>query len=480
MNSSQTIHETVIRDIIDIMSDLKDHDEVQFILGKNKSFKSLTSATDNLTLVFPVVCTSALSIESASMISKAIERKCCAMLQMLFSAISVDNAKDSFDYLKKFHTNIKLDGDISIDSFIDTMDKLSLELESAGLATVDHEAIKAIKEDMKNISFYLPDNISNNSINNFRKTRTVYGESSVVLQEALSPDTIAKNQAAIDNHRARVNKSTPNSTLPIDADTASKITKAASNYEIAKNTKTNINIKQSDPSEIRKNEFEMFNKQMLPTEIKKANELMPSLMIVNFVMTGTGNENTSVSTVIGVKAKLYVVDSMDLMNRIKLKYNDSNWMMKLIKASTREISFWKDFVFAIDKAKLDALSNSKRGSSSKLWKVLERRALKSKIRRNIRMENDASAISVLVISQEEVEYLKKNDNIDISNVSTIRNVMESLNLMGACIVDESMEIAKFIFDTGDDLFESLSFSHLEREASDSTYKKVVNLMGKIK
>ncbi len=122
-------------------------------------------------------------------------------------------------------------------------------------------------------------------------------------------------------------------------------------------------------------------------------------------------------------------------NRIVIKNQDRNGLLKLIKATTREISFVRDFLLAIDKAKIDALSHSNRGSSSKMWKILERRALKSKIRRTLGQINDASAISTIVISQEEVEFLKKTENIDIENPNVIRPIMESYNLMGVCIVD---------------------------------------------
>ena len=95
------------------------------------------------------------------------------------------------------------------------------------------------------------------------------------------------------------------------------------------------------------------------------------------------------------------------------------------------------------------------------------------------MANDATAITTLAISQNEVEWLRKNENMDIMNPYTARSIMESFNLMGISIVDESVEVARFIFDTGDDDYESLTFSALERESSDSTYKKVVNLMTKM-
>ena len=45
--------------------------------------------------------------------------------------------------------------------------------------------------------------------------------------------------------------------------------------------------------------------------------------------------------------------------------------------------------------------------------------------------------------------------------------------------DEALEVAKFMFDTGDGNWENYSFSSLEREDKDNTYKKVVNLMTKV-
>ena len=57
LNDSKTIHETVIKDIVDVFHDLKDHDEVKMILNRDdkKSFSSIAKASSNLTLTFPVL-----------------------------------------------------------------------------------------------------------------------------------------------------------------------------------------------------------------------------------------------------------------------------------------------------------------------------------------------------------------------------------------------------------------------------------------
>ena len=47
------------------------------------------------------------------------------------------------------------------------------------------------------------------------------------------------------------------------------------------------------------------------------------------------------------------------------------------------------------------------------------------------------------------------------------------------IIDESSESAKFIFDTGDDIYETIPFSQLEREQKDGMSRKVINLIAKM-
>lgn len=414
MSKYEQIHETVVRDICDIVADAKDGFD---LFQTGKSFKSINTATSGLILVFPVLCSSTIQMANAAMVSKAIERRATSLLQMLFSAISITNAKDAMEYVKQVHTNLYIDDHMTIDSFIDAIDKYVVSANES--AIIDKTMYESVRADLKNLNYFLASSISESSLNDFKIT-SING-SRRVLQEKRGDDRVDLNKTA----------------------------------------------------------SEMFSKQLLDSDVKKANELQPTQMVIHFTSCGMEGDPVNTSAVIGVKAKLYPIDSMDIINRIKLKNQDNNGFNKFLRASTREISFWKDFVFAIDKAKIDAISNSKRGSSSKFWKVLERRALKSKLRRSLRGTNDATAITTLVISGEEVEYLKKMENIDISKESVMRPIMESYNLMSVVIVDESMENAKFLFDTADDIYETVSFNHLEREASDNNYKKVVNLMTKL-
>jgi len=456
-HDNSIIHETVIRDIIDIVSGIKDSDEVKLLTNRKRSFSSIAKASSNLVLVFPCIVSTNCDIIPASIITKAVERKAVSMLQILFSAISITDAKDAFEYIAKFHTNLKFDNKIKIDDFIDTVDHYVQTHESTVkiLNPVEYNrAVKYLREDMKNINNILSTEYNTSAINEY-KVESKFGDARVVKEN----DVAAKDKELL---RQTMDK---------------KAELIASKVNRMSGSRGGSSKSRSATQEL-KDKTDFYRNQLLPSDVRKANELVPSMMVINFVSTGD-KDPIQQQVVVGVKAKMYPVDSADILNRIVLKNQDRHGLLKLIKATTREISFCRDFLFAIDRARLDALSQSRKGTSSQVWKMLERRALKGKIRRAISHVNDASAITTIVITQEEVEYLKKTNNIDVSKPSVIRPIMEAYNLIGFCIVDEVLEVASFIWDTGDDIYERLSFDNLEKENTSNDYKKIINLMSKV-
>ena len=400
-NECKALHETFVKELIDLIDTIRDTNIEEILDSRNRSKYSKTSLaklTDNLVCVFPVMVSSSMSIDTAIMVMKAIERKAAVMLQLLFSAYQLQDSENLVDVLAQFHSNIKLNDKMDVDDVISVMDRIT---EGAGVK-VDYNALKAIREDMRDI------NIS----------RDPYNRSTIV-------------EGFDRNRRAGARNITD------------------------------------------------ISKSFAANDIKKANELMPTTLAVNFYAGDTKDHVLIEGAVIGVKARLIPVASNDIVNHVISKIEDKNWLLQLLRATTRETSFAKDFLFAIDKAKIDALSHSRQGSSNPMWKVLERRAMGSKLKRLLGSNNSYMAITTLCVSQEDVDYVKKEYNIDIEDPSNISPLFTNYNLMCVCIVDEALEVAKFMFDTGDGNWENYSFSSLEREDKDNTYKKVVNLMTKV-
>ena len=488
--SYNTIHETVVQDIVTIMKDGIDSADTVFNpSGAPSSLAragSLSKATSGLTLVFPTLVDSGLPIETASMITKAVERKAVSLLQIAFSAFNITNSKDAFEFVKSFHTNIQ-SGKMTMDEFIDAMDSLA---EQVKMPLEDKRKYAAVMEDLKrNCNYYFDSDISESSVNQYKVLNR--GMRPVVVKEDWKYSG-SKNNKQNQDDRAKQSKK--------DLDDGRDEEKYGWDREKHDWDKNRYNMddpksvydREKDDKEFQqkqarndvmnqKDNIEMLKNQLLPSDIKKANEMVPSMMIVNFVTTDEKtSSNISRQMIIGVKARMIPVDPEDVANKLISKHADSNILLKFIKASTREISFVKDFLLAIDNAKLGAIANSKKGSPTyKYLKVLERRALLGKVRKTLKLNNAYKAISTLVVSKETAEYIRRYNNIDITLPSTIRPLMEKLNLMMFIIADESEESASIIMDTGDDSYEVISYTHLEREASDGSYKKAINLMTKV-
>lgn len=495
-NPNATIHESVVKDIVDVVCSLKDFDEVEFLknINKGRSFKSITSATKDMILTFPVLCGSDISIETASMISKALEKKYAAMLQILFSAVDIKSNQSLIQYLQRFHANLgPMDG--YLDQYIASVDKMVTTWDEGWEeVNVPAPVQEELREFMKNNTNYrLPGSINETSLSNYKVERKAGGNfEAYIIQE--DGDTTFQKGAFGKGSQTQMytaaNGGTQNNSSTNTGDVVGSGGTKTVNYNYNDRATSlsggmsNADAKAyADTATAMEKEYKMHTTTMLPMEIKKANELMPTLMVVRFnqyTESSSGCEVLALKTaVIGVKCKIYPIEFNDMAYRIQNKTKEKNFTHNLIRATTNEISFVKDFLFAIDKAKFDAKSYGKKGSSNKMWKVLERRAIKSKVRRSMKMDNDATAISTLVMSQNFVDYMKKVDStINLDKSNTCRLLMESYNLMGMVIADESMEVCKFIFDTGEDDFENLSFNSLEREASDGSYRKVVNLLSK--
>lgn len=212
-------------------------------------------------------------------------------------------------------------------------------------------------------------------------------------------------------------------------------------------------------------------------KLDKANQQMPLMMKVNFISKATGRPITT-SAYLGIKCKLFDVAGLDIIQRIVSKNYSAISLFNFIRATSQEIGFWRDFVFALSKAKVDAISNARNGSSSKMWKALEQRATKSKLNQFFRQKNDATAITSLLVTTDEVEELKKNNDIDLSRSNVARKIMSDYNLLCIGIVDETTESVALIFDTGDDEYELVRFKSLKKD-KDMDAKQIVNLLTKM-
>ena len=441
-----------------------------------KMSSNIAKEAKGLTAVFPVLVSESVSVEQAQMIAKAAERKYVTMFQMLFAASQITDAKSAQSYLKKFHNNItsSLDlSDMTVDDVIDFANKLDEEVQTTALTNARiTEATKAVLEDLafnENYTKVLAENLNPVSLNNY-KVKTVFGDYKATQVSEANDDyyTVEDRSDSTewegrDDNNGNVYKQRTNTTTrrtPITArDRAATL---------------------KDKNATLKDKADIISKQIVTTDIKKANEATPSLMIINFVTQADGRDNEIVNTaVIGVKCVIHYVPSSEMMNRMVLKNTDRRGLLNFIRATTGEIQFFRDFLFAIDRAKIDAVAKTSKGSNSRIWKMLEIRANRAKMNATARADNAAcAAITMLVLSKTEVDIIKQSYRLDLSKASTMLSVMKGYNFIGVAVIDEVNEKVDFLYDDGTKNFETISFMSLEREQGAGEYKKMINTLVK--
>lgn len=388
------IHETVISDLGKLFEKFDGIDIIKKTFGSNKgninSASSIAKAASNLVLTFPVLVDESVSLNTAQLLTRAIEGKALVMLQLLFSAISVQSLKDdetAFDVIGKIHKNLNSD---DIEDYIQRMETMAT-----------NESYEALDHLMK---------------------------------------TIREENIAIDTYT--FNESYPS---PIDEDA---------------NTKSMNDVKNRTTGG--------FVADIKDTDIKKVNNMMPSVLVVKL-----HNKNSQITTnvAVGVKAKIQYVPQDEVIYRISSKNKDKNMLFNFIRSTTREISFLKDFLFALDKAKLDAIKIQK--SSNSVWKILERRAVRNRVRM---FNNDGGygGIVSLVISADTLATLNKEYDFKAS-ISEVENLISQYNLLSFFVADDVNERATYLFDDASRQFTTVSYTALEKTDS-KDYKKIINLL----
>lgn len=432
---------------------------------------SISKYARDLVMTFPVLCDDSLPPSTASMISRAHERHLVSLFELLFASAQF-NAKDGVEVLKSIHKNIE---DMDLDDYIETLanfsnkaQNISGALESAEINTAIREMVEFLKTPQKSFPI---NSFSERSLNKYA-VMNIHGNMIVKEDNSSIDDDISKMSSVdttdyLNKQKAQMNRNK----LQYDKnEELRRSVQFSANYKNMQNQSTDF-------------EVNMLSKQLLDTDVKKANEMQPTLMVVRFneiIPTADGDQiaTNQKSFIAGVKSRLVPTDAMDIVERLIAKNKTKVSFLNLIRATTGEIKLNRDFLLCVNQAKIDAKNSVKKGQSSQLWKTLEKLSIKNNWNKLYKKGNDATAITALVINQETVNIMKKEHDFDIENPKNAKMIMDAYNLLALIIADESIEVCKFLYN-GNTVFEEQSYNYLERESNDNSYKKVINLIGKM-
>lgn len=487
-----------LKDILKIIANGISNNAAKRKQATGFNFRSIASATKDLTMSFPVLCSDTIHPETATMLAKAVERNNISMLQMLIASYHI-RANNGIEAIKMIHTNMdsSLKAEDLIDAVVGSVDyaKGNLyemsdisKISSCKRPPINYAQLleQARREFLNTCNIRYPESsFSESSIVDY--TVSSYYDNITVLKEANNQPNIPF-QDKTEELQFQQYKANLDAAARAKRDNAElyrmfldykKMNNDISNRkdDIAYRDKRD---KLQDEKDIFKARRELFLRQLLDTDVKKANELQPTLMVVPFYYNDdAGNERTQ-EFVAGVKGRLITCSSEEIIEQISRFNKQGVNINNYIKATTGELSLAKDFIGGIEQAKIDAKKDSKLTKTSPIWRMLQARSSRSGIKRFIRLKNSrnaAAAITTLVITAQEAEYVLENYRVDITNPIIAREFMENYNLLCLIIVDEQTEVAKFLYD-GEKYFTDYSFNALDRENNSNDTRKLISLLNK--
>lgn len=436
----------LLKDIINIANDaggvtvdsldniFDDDDGGRFVrTAEPVSYDSIAKQAKKGVMQFPTIASRTLSFENMVMIAKASEKNFAALLQVIFSLNQVTTASSPKEYIEQFHqnTNTTIHGPSDVIGYVfnsmipDVVQKKIIDMVAEGNLTID----QIFNLDSVN-SKYLPKD----------------------------PKMILATEA----QSTKIKKVKGNITINVDANASAS---GGGRRSGGGGDKGPVGMQL--PKDI-----------FTDASMKKANELMPTMMHVRILKESSSGENsTFIDFIVGVKASIHPIDSQDMISHIVSLFQERGKLFNFIRWTTGEISFFKDLLFNIDSIKGE-ISDTRVGKSSQWWSVLKnikaKRKLHSFTRRNPVLPN-----AILIISMEEVEYIKANYGYDLLEDKSGQKIIDGFNILQVVIVDASSEVAYFFAD-GSERWDLVTFKCLQRESgsAESQFKDILKAVNK--
>lgn len=234
--------------------------------------------------------------------------------------------------------------------------------------------------------------------------------------------------------------------------------------------KTNTNfIDYSNKREISINKSGNSVTRFTDIDSKKANELVPTLLTLNTYFKDNDGKLQQVEYLIGIKCVTHRIDSESMSRNLSSVIKSGKGFLNLIKMTTGEISFVKDFLFAVNRTK-DEIKSSV--TDNRWWTLLKRKKRMSKI--SAKFGKNVPPTTTIVVSMDTVEKIKIDYDIDIMKLSNTKKIVNDLLLLGICILDSSVNTAYIYFDSNPG-YEEYTYTQLERENKNSK-KELANVL----
>lgn len=237
----------------------------------------------------------------------------------------------------------------------------------------------------------------------------------------------------------------------------------------------NRGITSSDDCNQRTFDREVFTKM----DMQKCNEMVPTFTkaTIGFIVDET-EEVVNRDLLVGIKTYVHRVKTSDLTSEIYNAIMNKRKFLKFVKFISGEERSLADLLFGVRELKGDALKTTNSGTR---WSAaFKNRKRMSKMSIPFLMNNYLPN-GTIVITMNEVDYIKSEYGIDIMRSDHCRMLMDANFLLGFVVLDQTNEIAHVMYDgINGGSFQQYSYAALEREQqnSDRAMKEMFRLMNR--
>lgn len=517
----------IFKDITDTVKDIRD--ELKGVEGDyltQKRYSSIAKQSMEGTLQFPILISRSLDLGTSQIITKALEREFASFAQIVLSMnpyLDLKKDKNVAGYLRNFHQNTGNVRTTSGDFTLENATALSNDDETLNglFVTCEGATRKVIGENRKQLESIL-EHVNMNKLNDLYipqepVVRFKNGELSEYYNSKIEPLTEAKRQTKVsyksgnnnieksyiydddteknyklqqDKFRYQKQQDKLNRAERSEKDRIAQIFnqdkfefekgKDKRNYDQKERQMANQRSEFNRKMKFEEDKFAAMNRgvKLSDNDAKKANELVPTMMNLSLNVKEDGNFGGVINCMIGIKAVLHPINNDEMVNNIVAGCKNSNKFFNFIRWTSGETTFLKDFILNVSEIKNDVYNKSK--GASHWWTTLKRRKTWAKNKHRLMvLAGGGKRIlpnATIVITMEEVEYIKNNYGFDLMSINMVDKIMKEYFLLSFVIVDSSLEVAHFLFD-GQLNFQSVSFNGLEKENnSKNDFKEVMKMV----
>lgn len=444
---------SILKDVMDLVKDFNARDFEKMVSAKKTT--SIAKAASEGTLQFPVLITRSLDISTINTVCSSLERQFASFAQIAMTMDQTANIKEGgAGYLRRFHQNSGIK-------------YTSNDLVSDVLSITTEAGITAVVESVTASGATLKVKVSNKD----QLSSVLESLDMTALNKKFNPKNLAVLEARQQN---------PSVNVEGDYVDKNKVTyKQPGTYKSVNHDINETIVTKTNQSGVMDRKVFNGHNVLRDNDVKKSNELVPTTMHVRILMVN--DQDLPVDTVdfiIGIKAVIHPIKSEEMIENVYNGCRQNGPFFNFVRWTTGEISFMKDLILRINETKLDVYNKS--SGASHWWMALKRRKNLSKIRNKTFLPGGILPNTSIVMTMEEVDYIKTRYGYDLMDEKVADKVMSEYFLLSFVVVDMAGEIAHFLFD-GQISYQATTFDGLRRETSNqNNINEVIKMANRLR